>query len=148
MITWSKTLTAAMAGCLSAVIAAAAANAAEIIVRCHANVRPTVEAVIPALERASGHKVNITYIPGAALSEQTDDGTGIDLAIAFSDRMDGFIKAGKFAGGSRFELVRSSIGVAVRAGAPKPDVSSASALTDALLAAKSVAFSQGPTGTH
>jgi molybdate transport system substrate-binding protein len=102
----------------------------------------------PAFELASGHKVKITYIPGPALSDQIEDGSRIDLAIAFSERMNDFVKAGKFTGGTRFEIARSAIGVAVRAGAPEPDISSASALKNALLAAKSVAFSQGPTGTH
>jgi molybdate transport system substrate-binding protein len=148
MATWSRIVVVLLAGCLGGVITGTATRATEITIRCHANVRPTVEAVIQAFERARGYTVKITYIPGPALSEQIDDGSRIDLAIAFSERMDGFIKAGKFAGGSRFEIARSAIGVAVRAGAPQPDISSASALKSALLAAKSVAFSQGPTGTH
>lgn len=148
MMAVSKIARIAAVGCLSAMTAGTAAKGAEITIRCHANVRPALEAVIPAFERASGHKVEITYIPGPALSEQIDNGSRIDLAIAFSERMDGFVKANKFGGGSRFEIARSAIGVAVRTGAPKPDISSASALKNALLAAKSVAFSQGPTGTH
>jgi len=101
-----------------------------------------------SVKRSSGHKVTISYLPVPAISKQIDDGARIDLAIVFSERMDDFVKAGKLAGGSRFELVRSAIGVAVRAGAPKPDIRTASALKSALLAAKSVAFSLGPTGTH
>jgi molybdate transport system substrate-binding protein len=107
-----------------------------------------VEAIIPAFERASGHKVTISYVPVPAIAQQIDNGTRVDLAIAFSDRMDDFVKAGKFPAGRRFEVVRSGIGVAVRAGTPKPDVSTPGALKNALLAAKSVAFSQGPTGVH
>jgi len=148
MIRWSKIVSAAVVAFLSAVIAGTPATAAEIMTLCHANVRPALEAIIPAFERASGHKVTITYLPVPAIAQQIDSGARIDLVIAFSERMDDFVRAGKFPAGSRFEVVRSGIGVAVRAGAAKSDISSASALKNALLAAKSVAFSQGPTGAH
>jgi molybdate transport system substrate-binding protein len=148
MIRWLKLGTAVASACLSAVISGTPATTAEIVTLCHANVRPAVEAIIPAFERASGHKVTISYLPVPAIGQQIDSGSRVDLAIAFSDRMDDFVRTGKFPAGSRFEVMRSGIGVAVRAGAPKPDISSASALKNTLLAAKSVAFSQGPTGVH
>ena len=148
MIRWSKIVSAAVVAFLSAVIAGTPATAAEIMTLCHANVRPALEAIIPAFERASGHKVTITYLPVPAIGQQIDSGARVDLVIAFSERMDDFIKGGKFPAGSRFEVVRSGIGVAVRSGAPKPDISSTSALKNALLGAKSLAFSRGPTGVH
>src|SRR5258707_6090296 len=62
--------------------------------------------------------------------------------------MDGFIKDGKIAAGGKADLVKSGVGVAVKAGAPKPDFSSGDALKKTLLAAKSVSYSQGPSGVY
>jgi hypothetical protein len=98
---------------------------------------------IPAFERASGHKVTISYLPAPAISKQIDDGTKVDMTVAFTAAMDGFVKAGKFAGGARFEIIRSDIGGAVRAGSPKPNISSTDAFKNSLLAAKSVALDRG-----
>ena len=62
--------------------------------------------------------------------------------------LDGLIKQGKIVAGSRVDLVKSGVGVAVRAGAPRPDISSGEALKRTLLAAKSVGYSQGPSGVY
>ena len=62
--------------------------------------------------------------------------------------MDAFAKDGKIVAGSKVDLVKSSVGVAVKAGAPKPDLSSGDAVKKALLAAKSVGYSQGPSGVY
>ncbi len=58
------------------------------------------------------------------------------------------VQAGKLVARTRVDFVRSGAGVAVRAGAPKPDISTPEALKNALLAAKSVGYSQGPSGVH
>jgi len=62
--------------------------------------------------------------------------------------IEAFIQAGKVRTGSRVDLVRSGVGVAVKAGAPKPDISSAAAIKNVLLTAKSVAYSTGPSGVY
>jgi len=73
-------------------------------------------------------------------------GEKVDLVILSADSLDELIKAGIIA--SRTDLARSGVGMAVRAGAPKPDISSAEALRRAVLAAKSVVYSTGPSGIY
>ena len=62
--------------------------------------------------------------------------------------LDEFIKQGKLVAGSRIDLVKSGVGVAVKAGAPRPDISSAESIKAALLSAKSIGYSQGPSGAY
>jgi molybdate transport system substrate-binding protein len=62
--------------------------------------------------------------------------------------IDAFTKEGKVAPGSRVDLMKSGVGVAVRAGAPKPDIGSSEALKRTLLAAKSIGYSSGPSGDY
>jgi molybdate transport system substrate-binding protein len=77
---------------------------------------------------------------------QLRDGASIDLVIADEDLIGDLVKRGEIAGGS--EIMLSRAGIAVRAGAPKPDIGTADALKDALIAAKSVAYSQDASGRH
>ena len=63
-------------------------------------------------------------------------------------KIDDLIREGKLVAATRVDVARSGIGVAVRAGAPKIDISSPTALRNALLAAKSIAYSAGPSGIH
>jgi molybdate transport system substrate-binding protein len=71
-----------------------------------------------------------------------------DVVIVAAEALDDLIKAGSVLAGSRVDLARSSIGMAVRAGAPKPDISSVEALKRTLLAAKSVAYSASVSGDY
>jgi len=75
-------------------------------------------------------------------------GETYDLVIMAGPALDDLIKQGKIVPGSRVDLAKSGVGVAVRAGAPKPDISSGDALKRALLAAKSIAYSSGPSGVY
>ncbi len=100
----------------------------------------------PAFERATGHTVVTTY--GASLGGAPDSipsrlqrGEPADLVILASEALDDLVGQGRVVAGSRVDLARSSIGMAVRAGAPKPDISSVDALKRALLQAKSIAYS-------
>jgi molybdate transport system substrate-binding protein len=126
-----------------------AANAAEVKVLAGA-VMPGVFAELgPQFERVTGHKIVIQYGPGAALRRQIEAGEAFDLAIIASERVDDLIKQGKIAGDTRMDIVRVGIGVAVREGAPKPDISSVDAFKRMLLSVKSVTY--GPadaTGEH
>jgi molybdate transport system substrate-binding protein len=71
-----------------------------------------------------------------------------DFVIVGAPEIDAFVQAGKVQSNSRVDLVRSGVGVAVRAGAPKPDISSSVAIKNAFPAAKSVAYSSGPSGVY
>lgn len=72
----------------------------------------------------------------------------VDVVIVAADTLDEMIKDGRVLAGSRVDLARSSIGMAVRAGAPKPDISTVAALTRAILAAQSVAVSSSVSGNY
>lgn len=103
----------------------------------------------PEFERAIGTKAVITWGSANGLLQELEAGAGGDLAILTAEAIDGLIKEGKVVAGSRVDLARSGIGVAVRKGAPKPDIGSSDALRRALLAAKSVAHSKtGMSGIY
>ncbi|MGW8183913.1 MAG: molybdate ABC transporter substrate-binding protein [Burkholderiales bacterium] len=102
--------------------------------------------LVPQFERASKHKVNNLWVPSVQMMSRLKGGEKVDLVILSADSLDELIKAGIIA--SRTDLARSGVGMAVRAGAPKPDISSAEALKRAVLAAKSVVYSTGPSGIY
>jgi molybdate transport system substrate-binding protein len=143
---WSKT--AAAAGCLGVVLAASMVNAAEVNVIASTAMREVLEELVPMFERASGHKVAVSFQSGAVLPVKVKEGAQADLVVTTPETIDDLVKAGKVVAGTRADFVRSGAGVAVRAGAPKPDISTPEAFKAALLAAKSVGYSQGPSGVH
>jgi molybdate transport system substrate-binding protein len=109
--------------------------------------------LVPLFEKQTGHTVVTAF--GASLGNAPDSipmrlqrGEPADLVILAASALDDLIAQGKVARGSRVDLVRSSIGVAVRAGAPRPDVSTVAALTKALLDAKSIAYSASASGVY
>jgi molybdate transport system substrate-binding protein len=126
-----------------------AANAAEVKVMAGAAMPEVIGELGPQFERATGHKIVIQYAAGAILKRQIDAGEAFDLVIIASERVDDLIKQGKIAGDTRADIVRVGIGVAVREGAPKPDISSVDAFKSMLLSVKSFAYApDGATGEH
>jgi len=105
-------------------------------------------ALVPQFERASGRTVATTWAGTVDIIKRVSAGEGFDLVIASSTAIDELIGAGRVASGSRVDIARSGIGIAVRRGAQRPDVGSAEALERALLAAKSVGYSTGPSGVY
>jgi len=147
MSTSSKIAIWAAAGCLSTVIAGSAAIAAEITVVSTAGPMPEMMgALVPMFERESGHKVTVKFQGAPQTMKELKEGAGIDLVIAGDDVIGDLVKNG--AVGASSKIMLSRVGVAVRAGAPKPDIGSADAFKAALIAAKSVAYSQGASGQH
>ena len=107
----------------------------------------------PWFERRTGHDVVAVF--GASTGGAPDSlparlarGERADIVIASAQAIDALIAAGEVEPGSRRDLVLSRIGVAVRAGAPKPDIRSTDALKKTLLAAKSIGYSTGPSGVY
>ena len=94
----------------------------------------------PAFERKTGHKLVTTFEVAAALKRRIDAGEKFDVAILTVPIIDELIKQGKIVAGTRVNVARGGMGLAVRAGAPKPDISSAEALKITLLLAKSIAY--------
>jgi molybdate transport system substrate-binding protein len=106
--------------------------------------KAAIEELAPPFERTSGHTLRATYGPSGGLARRFNSGEGADLIVVESKVLDELIKQGKVVPG-RTDLARTGIGIAVRKGAPKPDVSSAEALKRALIAAKSIAHT-APAG--
>ena len=102
--------------------------------------------LVPQFERASGHNVATTFTGTLDLQKRIAAGEAYDVVIAIDSAIDDFIKSGKVMPGSRVDIAKSSISVGVRTGLPKPDIGSANTLKNALLAAKSIGYSTGPSG--
>jgi len=107
-----------------------------------------ISELIPQFEKSSGHRVVATWTGSANITKRIAAGEIYDVVIVGSPVIDEFIKEGKLVPGSRTDLLKSGIGVAVRAGAPKPEIGSSDALKKTLLAAKSVGYSSSPSGDH
>src|SRR5947209_14348971 len=127
----------------------ATTNAAEVKVIAGAGMRGAFEELVPQFERATGHKIVIQYGGGGALRKQIEAGEAFDLVIIDSAEFDNLIKQGKIAVDTRMDIVRGVIGVAVREGSPKPDISSVDAFKTTLLSVKSFTYApDSPYGRH
>ena len=104
--------------------------------------------LVPQFERASGHKVATTWAGTVDIIKRISAGESYDLIIASKSTIDEFIEAGKVGSGSRVDIARSGIGIAIRRGGRRPDIGSAEALKRALVAAKAVGYSTGPSGVY
>ena len=104
--------------------------------------------LVPQFERASGHKVVTTWANTTDIVNRVNAGETPDMAVMSANAVDELIAAGKFARGSRADVASSWVAMAVKQGAPKPDIRSAEAFKRAMLAAKSIAYSSGPSGVY
>jgi molybdate transport system substrate-binding protein len=124
-------------------------QAAEITVLTSQGVVSAVRDLAPAFERASGHRVVVSFEAGPSLMNKIDSNAPADLVTHYPRAIDDLIKTGKVLAGSRVDFARGGIGLAVRAGAPKPDIGSVEAFRRSMLAAKSVAYSKtGASGLY
>lgn len=110
--------------------------------------RQLLTELLAGFERRSGRQVLLTAIGGVDAARRVQAGERFDLVVLAADAIDKLVAAGALQVGSRVDLVRSPIAVAVRAGAPRPDIGSEAAVRQAVLAARSVGFSTGPSGVH
>jgi len=104
--------------------------------------------LLPTFERASGHQVTTSFTGTVDVKTRIAAGEAFDVLIMASPDIDAFLAAGVLAAGSRVDLVSSGVGVAVRAGAAKPDIASTAAFIAALRAAKTIGYSTGPSGNY
>jgi molybdate transport system substrate-binding protein len=107
----------------------------------------------PEFERKTSIKVKTVFGPSMgntaeAIPSRMERGEPVDVIILASSALEDLIKRGKVRSDSRVDLVRSAIGIVVRAGAPKPDISSVDALKRTLLAASSIAYSDSASGVY
>jgi molybdate transport system substrate-binding protein len=134
-------------------LVASAAPAAELRVVSSGGFSAAYRTLLPEFERATGHRVVTEWGPsmGAtpqAIPQRLARGEAIDVVIMAGDALGNLIQEGKVRAESRVDLARSLIGLAVRAGAPKPDISSAETLKHALLQARSIAYSDSASGGY
>ena len=144
---------ALMLGVAGAVLLANAADAAEVRVMISGGLTAAYNALVPEFERATGNKVITAYGPSMgttvnAIPIRLQRGEPADVLIMVGYALGDLVKQSKVVADSRVDLVKSPIGIAVRSGAPKPDISSADAVKRALLAAKSIAYSDSASGVY
>jgi molybdate transport system substrate-binding protein len=149
----SANFRALLLGLASALLFTATANAAEVRVMISGGLTAAFNALVPEFERQTGNKVLVAYGPSMgttvnAIPVRLERGEPADVLIMMGYALGDLAKNGKVIPDSRVDLVKSRIGVAVRTGAPKPDISSADTLKRALLAAKSVAYSDSASGVY
>ena len=125
-----------------------AAGAAEIKVLSTQATEQAYRELAPQFEQASGHKVTTIFTGTLDVQKRIAAGESYDIILMAGPAIDDFIKAGKVVPGSRVDIARSGVGVAVKAGAPKPDIGSTEAVKKTLLAAKSIGYSTGPSGVY
>jgi len=144
----SKFAVITIAGCFSALVAGTPANAAEITVVAGGGPLPDVlGTLMPMFESATGNKVKISFKGGPAVTADVKQGAA-DLVIIGTDAVDQLAASGDVMGNGKTLLMISKVGIAVKAGAARPDVSTPDKLKAALLAAKTVGYSQGASGQH
>ena len=119
---------------------AAGVEAAEIKVLSTNALKTVLEDLGPQFERSSGHQLSFHFGPTSELKTQIEKGATFDLALLTEATTDDLIKQAKVAAATRTAIARSSVGVAVRKGAPKPDLSSTEAFRRALLQAGSITY--------
>jgi molybdate transport system substrate-binding protein len=123
------------------------ALAADLVVLSNQGAVPGLTEIAAAFSRASGHKVTVILAEGDLLAQRLAAGT-VDLVSQNPGPMDELVKSGKIVRSSVTPFQLAELGVAVKAGAPKPDISTPAAYRAALLAAKTIGYSRGCSGTN
>ena len=122
------------------------AVAAELVVLTNQGATPGVRELAAAFARASGHKVTVLQEAGSALDQRLANGPA-DLITSNPEQIEDLVRKGKVVAGTAMPFALASLGVSVRAGAAKPDIGTVEAYKAALLAAKSIGYSRGCSGT-
>ncbi len=130
-------------------LVACTAGAAEVRLLSSNAMREALVELAPQFEKASGHKLAMSFVGSADILKQLRAGdVRADVVVLQISSIDEQIAEGRLVPGSRVDFARSLVGAAVRAGAPRPDISSGEALKRTLLASKSIVISSGPSGVY
>lgn len=124
----------------------AAAPGAELKVMSVVGVQEVMENLGPKFERAAGHKLVFVFDPLGRMLKRIESGETADVIVLPAQGIDRLVKEGKAAAGTVSTIAKSHVGVAVRKGTPKPDISSPEAFKRAMLAAKSILISDPARG--
>lgn len=138
---------------LAFLLLASAAQAAEIKVMSSAGFAPAYRELAADFERKTGNTIDNAWGPSMgdtpqAIPNRLARGEPVDVLIMVGEALDGLIKQGKVVASSRVDLAQAPIVMAVRAGAPKPDISTVEAFKRTLLNAKSIAYSDSASGVY
>jgi molybdate transport system substrate-binding protein len=149
----SNKLRASFVALSALLLLAPAAHAAEVRVMISGGLTAAFTALVPEYEKQTGNKVLVAYGPSMgtttnAIPVRLERGEPADVLIMVGYALADLAKKGKVVPDSQIDLVKSPIGVAVKAGAPKPDISSPEAVKRALLAAKTIAYSDSASGVY
>jgi molybdate transport system substrate-binding protein len=109
--------------------------------------RQLLAELLAAYKQSSGTDVAMESVGGVDAAKRVQADEAFDLVVLASDAIDKLIAAGKVVAGSKVDLVHSGVAIAVKAGAPRPDIGTEEALKRAVLAAPSIGYSTGPSGT-
>jgi molybdate transport system substrate-binding protein len=122
-------------------------QAAELTVLASQGNFPGVNELAAAFARSSGHKVTVLQEVGQALEDRLNNGPA-DLVTGNPPTLEALVKKGQVVAGSATPFMLAGLGVSVRAGAPKPDITTVEAYKKTLLAAKSIGYSRGCSGQN
>lgn len=124
-----------------------AAHAADLVIVTNQGAMPGLKELTAAFRRASGHNVSIILAEGDLLEQRLASGT-VDLVSQNPEPMEKLVKSGAIVGSTVTPFQLAELGVAVKAGASKPDIRTVESYKAALLAAKSIGYSRGCSGTN
>jgi molybdate transport system substrate-binding protein len=110
--------------------------------------RQVLAELAAAFEARTSQSVALESVGGVDAARRVREGERLDAIVLASDVIDKLAEEGRVVAGSRVDLVRSGVAIAVRAGAPHPDIGSEDAVRRAVLAARTVSYSTGPSGAH
>jgi len=145
----ARAIVTAMLGLIyawTAPLSQATANAAEVKVLASVAATSVLDQLMPVFERTSGNKVTIVYGLAADLRKRVLDGEAADVVFLTRQAMDDLQKQGKLVAGSLVNVGGTEVSVAVRAGAPKPDISTVDAFKNTLLSARSIVYADPAKG--
>jgi len=132
----------------SAMLMTGMASAAEIKVLSTQATEESYQELVPLFEKASGHKVTTVFTGTLDANKRLAAGETYDVLIMSSTSIDEHLKDGKVAPGSRVDLAKSGVALAVKPGTPKPDIKTVAALKKTILDAKSIGYSTDRKSTR
>jgi molybdate transport system substrate-binding protein len=144
---WARTI---LTGGLAVLSPLADVAAADLKIFAPRSMWPVLQAIGPQFEATSGHKLTVVTDIAATLADRIMQGAAFDIFIGPPVQMNRLIRDGKVLAETLTAVAHSGIGVAIRAGAPKPDISSVAAFRSALLNARSIGYlkQDGTSGAY
>lgn len=110
--------------------------------------RQVLADLVSNFQQSSAQQVSVESVGGVDAARRMQAGEAFDVVVLAANAIEQLIEAGKVASGSRVDLVKSGVSIAIRAGAPRLDIDSEDAVRQAVLNARSLSYSTGPSGVH